>query len=206
MDSASLLVCNNCPLQAPSDYARHSDPMLRLHCQSHQLRGSGRSLHVCLIRLHRGSTPDNHHHDYHDYHNHHNALHQRLPEPLCLCCSIHLHPWCGERQLHLLAVSLWLLWQPLRHVLWSVIALSVSLWSDVSADIDECESNPCQPPRNCTNSLNPNLPNFYQCSPCPLGYEEINSTACRCMCGLLDSISAHACQSWIRATATRVPT
>ncbi len=131
MDSASLLVCLYRPFQGPSDYARHPDPLLRLHSQSHQLRSSGRSLHVCLIRLHRGSTPNNHNHHNHNHHNHHNALHQWLPQPLGLCGSIHLHPWCGERQLHLLAVSLGLLWQSLRHVLWSVVALLISFWSDV---------------------------------------------------------------------------
>eukprot|EP00042_Codosiga_hollandica_P059042 m.900085 g.900085 ORF g.900085 m.900085 type:complete len:1448 (+) comp60039_c0_seq4:97-4440(+) len=45
-------------------------------------------------------------------------------------------------------------------------------------DIDECASNPCVPPRNCTNSLNPLLPNSYQCTECPAGYIDISPTAC----------------------------
>eukprot|EP00042_Codosiga_hollandica_P046601 m.491875 g.491875 ORF g.491875 m.491875 type:complete len:1860 (-) comp57272_c1_seq3:128-5707(-) len=45
-------------------------------------------------------------------------------------------------------------------------------------DIDECASDPCIPPRVCTNSLNPLQPDFFECSPCPEGYLTVNATAC----------------------------
>ena len=48
--------------------------------------------------------------------------------------------------------------------------------ADVITAIDLCAANPCSAPRTCSMPL----PGYFQCSPCPLGYNIVNDTACSC--------------------------